>query len=295
MLFGIDAASWSAILLAIAWLVLLEGLLSADNALVLAVMVRHLPKKQQKRALRYGIWGAFVFRLIAVIFATILLEFWWLKVVGGFYLLFLAVRHFLGSGGGGDGKRERAGTGFWATVVNVELADIAFSVDSILAAVAMSEKLPPKIEHMELGPFWLVGQVPLKLVIIYLGGVLGIITMRLVAGFFLILLEKFKGLAEGAYLLVGWIGIALVESGVAHAMHPRHPIGPGDWQNQAPGWLRTLPEIPEWIFWSVMVLIVIGSLIYTPKHAPPEPPPDEPESADVVASATPEPRGPDAQ
>ena len=72
-------------------LVFLEGLLSADNALVLAVMVRHLPREQQKRALRYGIFGAFGFRLIAVLFASTLLEYWIFKVVGGCYLLYLAV------------------------------------------------------------------------------------------------------------------------------------------------------------------------------------------------------------
>ncbi len=199
-MWGIDAAGWMAILLSIGWLVILEGLLSADNALVLAVMVRHLPKRQQKKALRYGIWGAFLFRLIAVIFASILLGFWWLKVLGGVYLLYLAIHHFaLGEGDGAE-RRARDDVGFWMTVVNVEIADIAFSMDSILAAVAMAEKLPANIENALIGPFFLVGTLPLKLVIVYIGGVLGIIAMRMVAGVFLILLEKFKGLAEGAVL-----------------------------------------------------------------------------------------------
>ena len=60
-------------------LVILEGLLSGDNALVLAVMVRHLPREQQKRALRYGIWGAFGFRAIAVLLSSVLLKFWLFK------------------------------------------------------------------------------------------------------------------------------------------------------------------------------------------------------------------------
>ena len=76
---------------AILVLVVLEGLLSCDNALVLAVMVRHLPKEQQKRALKYGILGAFVFRFIAVLFAATLLRYWQLKVIGGLYLLYLAI------------------------------------------------------------------------------------------------------------------------------------------------------------------------------------------------------------
>jgi YkoY family integral membrane protein len=264
---GIDAAGWTTILGAIFSLVLLEGLLSADNALVLAVMVRHLPRIQQKRALRYGIWGAFVFRLIAVIFASILLKFWWLKVLGGLYLLFLALRHFLGGASSGEGghARPRVGSGFWATVVNVEIADIAFSIDSILAAVALAEKLPPNVEHATFA-LPLLGNVPLPLLIVYLGGVLGIIAMRLVAGVFLVLLDRFKGLAEGAYLLVAWIGVGLVETGLIHALNPRPPTPPGTWRDSVPAWVKSIPEMPEWLFWSGMVAIIVLSLLYKPKE-----------------------------
>src|SRR5262245_52023483 len=76
-------------------LVFLEGLLSADNALVLAVMVRHLPRDQQRRVLFYGIWGAIGFRVIALSLSSILLNLWYCKVIGGLYLLYLAGSHFL--------------------------------------------------------------------------------------------------------------------------------------------------------------------------------------------------------
>ena len=96
MMWGLTAADLATILLTVGSLVLLEGLLSADNALVLAIMVRPLPPLEQRRALRYGIWGAFVFRFIAVILGSYLIRFWWLKVVGGLYLLiWIAGRHFL--------------------------------------------------------------------------------------------------------------------------------------------------------------------------------------------------------
>src|ERR1700712_2907621 len=91
----------------VAWLVFLEGLLSADNALVLAMMVRHLPKPEQKRALRYGIWGAITFRMVAVLLAKVLLDFWYLKVVGGLYLLYLAVAHVWSRGDGVGSGRTR--------------------------------------------------------------------------------------------------------------------------------------------------------------------------------------------
>src|SRR5262245_55031880 len=115
-------ANWPLILGTVATLVFLEGLLSADNALVLAVMVRHLPPEQRKKALKYGIFGAFFFRAIAVALSSVLLDYWIFKVIGGLYLLYLALSHFLS---GGDDphqpKSSRFGSGFWGTVVAVEL------------------------------------------------------------------------------------------------------------------------------------------------------------------------------
>ncbi|MBI2346100.1 MAG: TerC family protein [Deltaproteobacteria bacterium] len=217
-------------------LALLEGLLSADNALVLAVLVQHLPPHQRKRALRYGIWGAFGFRIICVLLATYLIQAWYFKAGGALYLLFIAIKHLLpGTDHAAEAKRVK-GYGFWQTVVVVELTDIVFSVDSIIAAVAMSSKL------------WVV----------YFGGVVGIIAMRFVAGVFLQLLERFPGLERGAYLLVGWIGLKLaVES----------------WEEVAllfgPSWGWSSEKISFWswhldpaLFWLVMAVIFFGSMLW---------------------------------
>src|SRR3954452_10017893 len=175
-MWGVQISDLPLILGTVLTLVFLEGLLSADNALVLAVMVRHLPREEQRRALRYGIWGAFGFRLIAVLLSAVLLKFWLFKVVGGAYLVYLAAAHFLSREEDVHAnKTTRFGSGFWATVASVELADIAFSIDSIVAAVAMADSLPNRI-----GYSW-------KLTIVYIGGILGIITMRFVAGLFIIL------------------------------------------------------------------------------------------------------------
>src|SRR5205814_7459234 len=78
----------------IALLVALEGLLSADNAMVLAVLVLGLPKREQKKALRYGILGAFAFRTIATLLAIYLIQLSWVKLVGAAYLLYLSYQHF---------------------------------------------------------------------------------------------------------------------------------------------------------------------------------------------------------
>src|SRR6266436_6450003 len=85
-------------LLTVALLVGLEGLLSADNAMVLAVLVLGLPKAQQRKALRYGIVGAFGFRAIATLLAVYLIKLGWVKLVGAVYLLYLVYHHFSGAG-----------------------------------------------------------------------------------------------------------------------------------------------------------------------------------------------------
>jgi YkoY family integral membrane protein len=233
----------------IAWyigvLVFLEGLLSADNALVLAVMVRHLEKKQQRRVLFYGIWGAVIFRIIALSLYWILLNLWYCKVIGGLYLLYLAASHFLwhraeeepsvASDASAVPVPRRMLGGFWGTVASITMADIAFSIDSILAAVATAESFPDRF-----GPNG-------KLVIVFIGGVLGIITMRFVVRYFLILLDRFPGLSDGAYYLVAWIGLKLTISGFHDGKYLSF-------------------HIPELIFWSGMIGIALASLLFKPKQ-----------------------------
>ncbi len=86
-----DPVSWGLI----GTLIILEGLLSADNALVLAVMVKHLPEKQRKKALFYGLLGAYVFRFIAIGVGVFLIKLWWVKVLGAAYLAWLAIKYFI--------------------------------------------------------------------------------------------------------------------------------------------------------------------------------------------------------
>lgn len=175
-------------------LIALEGLLSADNAMVLAILVLGLPKAQQKKALQYGMVGAFVFRSIATLLAVYMIQLGWVKLVGAAYLLYLVYRHF---GGGQSGEERRTAppaqswlglSPFWATVVKVELTDIVFAIDSILVAVAMSSKL------------W----------VILTGGILGIVMMRLVIGKLLSLVERYPVLVDGAFVIIAWVGFKLL-------------------------------------------------------------------------------------
>ena len=77
-------------------ILILEILLSVDNAAVLATMVQELPERQRKKALTYGIVGAYVLRGLSFIFVNYLLEIEWLKILGGAYLVYLAYNSLKG-------------------------------------------------------------------------------------------------------------------------------------------------------------------------------------------------------
>jgi YkoY family integral membrane protein len=211
-------------LLTIGLLVLLEGLLSADNALVLAILVLSLPRDQQRKALRYGIVGAFAFRGLATFFAAYMIGLAWVKLVGALYLLWLPIQHFRG-GSHDDRSAIKPATSwlglgaFWTTVIKVELTDIVFAIDSILVAVAMSPKL------------W----------VIITGGLLGIVAMRLLIGQLLSVVQRYPALVDGAFVIIAWVGIKLlVEYG--------HQIGYVHF------------EIPKWL--SLGLIVVIFSAFY---------------------------------
>jgi len=228
-------------------LIILEGLLSADNALVLAVMVKHLPPTQQKKALTYGIWGAFVFRFIAILLASWLIVVWEAQAIGAAYLLYIAISNLV-KPHDTDNIKGKEGQGFWSTVFSVEIADIAFSIDSILAAVALAQSLTPT-DWPEIG-----GLDGGRFLVVIIGGILGIITMRFVAGQFIELMKKYPGLEKGAYLIVGWIGLKLA---MVTLCHPEVAIFPHD-----------LPEniIYKAIFWTGLIGMFIGSMLWKPKN-----------------------------
>ena len=86
-----------AIIAEYAWMLvilsLLEGILAADNALVLGVMVKHLSLEERKKALLYGLAGAFVFRGLSLFAISMLIEWWQLQAMGAFYLILLSLYH----------------------------------------------------------------------------------------------------------------------------------------------------------------------------------------------------------
>jgi YkoY family integral membrane protein len=168
----------------------------------MAVLVMGLPRAQQTRALRYGLVAAFLFRVVSVLLAALLIRAAWVKLAGGAYLLYLAVAHFRRADAGDperpvpEAKPMGRLSAFWATIVRVELINIAFSVDSILVAVALSPKLS----------------------VVVTGGILGIVAMRVVAGELIALIRRYPAIVDGAFVIIAWVGIKLLLE-YAHAMH----------------------------------------------------------------------------
>lgn len=203
-----DPVNWGII----GTLVVLEGLLSADNALVLAVMVRHLPKEQQKKALFYGLLGAYVFRFIAIGVGTYLVTIDWIKIAGGLYLLWIALSNlfdlefklykkaipYIGRKRDEEDEIENKGLSFWRTVLAVELMDIAFSIDSVLAAFGVSQEV------------W----------VLFVGGLLGVLMMRGVAQVFLKLIERYPELEKAAFILIVVIGLKMIVA--VYGIHIEH-------------------------------------------------------------------------
>jgi YkoY family integral membrane protein len=173
-------------------LIVLEGLLSADNALVLATMVGGLKDaKQKKLAIFAGIWGAYIFRFFIIGFGVYLIKFWWIKFLGALYLMWLAVKNLLLNRTSRDYSTNKVKfSSFWLVVLQIEMMDIAFSIDSVSVAFGISEDV------------W----------ILFLGAIFGILMMRGVAEIFINLIEKYKELDTAAYILIGIISIKMMLS-----------------------------------------------------------------------------------
>lgn len=186
-------------LLVVLNLILIESLLSIDNAAVLATIVIDLPLAKRKRALRIGIVFAYIFRGLALFFASWLIKVTWLKLAGGAYLLYLFLSFFYEKifkkkrdEPETDEEAERPSlipglSQFWSTVLMVELMDMTFSIDNVFAAVAYTHNI----------------------YLIYAGVFIGIITMRIVAGYFVKLMHRFPFLDTVAFIIIGILGVRL--------------------------------------------------------------------------------------
>jgi YkoY family integral membrane protein len=177
-------------------LIFLEGVLSIDNALAIALIVRGLPEMMRQKALFIGLVSAVALRALGVLSAAYLIELFWVQIVGGGYLLYLSLSHLISSR-----RRELQvprRRNFWTTVFLVEMTDFIFAIDSVLAGLAL---VGVSFSHHSFPP---------KIWIVYVGGVTGLVMMRFAAKLFIDIMERFPRLEVGAHLIVGWIGLKLI-------------------------------------------------------------------------------------
>lgn len=179
-----SSSSWMLLLS----LIVMECLLSVDNAVVLAAQTKTLDnEKDRRKALTYGLWGAYLFRFIAIGLGTYLIDLWQIKVLGAMYLVYLAYAHFFKPTKEIELKVNDGNKSFWKTVVSIELMDIAFSVDAVLASLAVADNP----------------------VVILIGGFVGILCMRGIANIIARWMDKIPELEGMAYFLIFFIGIKL--------------------------------------------------------------------------------------
>ncbi|MBZ8180052.1 MAG: DUF475 domain-containing protein [Oscillatoria sp. PMC 1051.18] len=170
-------------------LVLLEAVLSADNAVALASIAQGLEDpKLQRSALNFGLVAAYVLRIALIITATWVVQFWQFEVAGAAYLLWLVFNYFSSPE---DEDHNRKGSQFstlWQAIPIIAITDLAFSLDSVTTAIAVSDQT------------WLI----------IAGGTMGVIALRFLAGLFIRWLDEYTHLEDAGYITVGFVGIRLL-------------------------------------------------------------------------------------
>ncbi len=173
-------------------LITIEALLSVDNALAMAALASTLPPAQQRSALRLGLLGAYLFRLVALSLASVVMGSLWLKLAGAIYLIYLMASNLVAASGGEREETEvvagRNSRGLWVTILQIELLDLSLSLDNVVAAVALDTRL------------WVVCT----------GVFIGILALRFLAAYCIRLMERFPVLEPTAFLLIGFVGVLLL-------------------------------------------------------------------------------------
>jgi YkoY family integral membrane protein len=181
--FGVDT------LLLLPVLIALEAVLSADNAIALAVIAQGLEgEKLQRQALNFGLLIAFVLRVALILAAGWVLRFWQFEVLGAAYLLWLVFKHFTSETDAEDQHHGPRFTSLIRAIPIIAFTDLAFSLDSVTTALALSKDV----------------------LVILLGGLIGVLTLRFMAGLFIRWLEEFEHLEDAGFVTVAFVGVRLL-------------------------------------------------------------------------------------
>ncbi len=196
-------------------LVFLEGVLSVDNVVALAALVRVLPTQKRRKALLIGTFSAFFLRAAVILGAATLIRFFWLQCAGGLYLIYVGLRPLVFPAQKKPrGAPQQEGANFFKVVCLIEATDLLFALDSILTALALvgihsssSSVVAPKL--------WMV----------YVGGITGLIALRFAAHSLASLIDRYPNMERAAHLMVAWAGTKLaVEAVVTLGLHLTFPL-----------------------------------------------------------------------
>ncbi len=175
-------------------LIMLELVLSADNAIALAAIAQGLQTEAlQKKALDIGLVAAFILRISLILAASWVLKYWQFEVAGAAYLLWLVYQHFMTSDDDGETSGHRFSS-LWQAIPTIALTDLAFSLDSVTTAIALSKDV----------------------LIVILGGTIGIVALRFMAGLFIRWLDIYVHLEDAGFVTVAFVGIRLL----VRVIHP---------------------------------------------------------------------------
>ncbi|AVH65325.1 hypothetical protein CDG77_16475 [Nostoc sp. 'Peltigera membranacea cyanobiont' 213] len=186
-------------LIVLSILVLLEALLSADNAIALAAIARGLEDKElERKALNFGLVVAYVLRISLILTATWVQQFWQFELLGAAYLLWLVFQHFTSQESEGEHHHGPRFNSLLQAIPVIAFTDLAFSLDSVTTAIAVSQEK------------WLV----------LTGATIGIITLRFMAGLFIRWLDEYENLEDAGYVTVALVGLRLLLKVVNDSLVP---------------------------------------------------------------------------
>ncbi|WP_036487619.1 DUF475 domain-containing protein [Myxosarcina sp. GI1] len=170
-------------------LVVLEAVLSADNAIALASIAQGLPDaKMQRKALNVGLIAAYVLRIVLILTATWVIQFWQFELLGAMYLLWLVFNYFVNDEDESEQpKKHLKFSSFWQIIPTIAITDLAFSLDSVTTAIAIADET------------WLI----------IAGGTIGVISLRFLAELFIRWLEEYTYLEDAGFITVGFVGLRL--------------------------------------------------------------------------------------
>lgn len=170
-------------------LISLEAVLSADNAIALASIAQGLEtKKEQTYALNIGLLLAYILRMLLIVVATWVIQFWQFELLGAIYLLWLVFRYFVAKSDNESDEGTFAFSSLWKAIPMIAFTDLAFSLDSVTTAIAVSNQI------------WLI----------IAGGTIGVITLRFLAQLFIKWIQEYNHLQDAGFITVGFVGVRLL-------------------------------------------------------------------------------------